>query len=300
MGIYAPTLGALLAGVFLNTWFYGIVTYQYASYYASSYSTTDANWVRFTVLGLFLTDTFHSISIMYMVWIYAVDGYGMPETLLVIHWPLPLSAVSMSIIALLVQLFLSYRIYLFSNRNKIYFAMLAAISLCGSGLRLTLAVRVWQAGTMPALVSINAILTAWLSLEVTIDILIAGILLYVFRRASTGLRRSDAVLRKLMRLSLQTGLCTAIFAVMCMILRLALPDTHFYLTVGFSICRVYTCTLMDTLLSRRELRTILDGGATTGNDGGVSIFMTLPGPSVAQPDRHRDISGGSENDSVKH
>lgn len=285
MSPFSSTLGALLIAVLLNTYLYGVATVQYVSYYYQQFQ--DPKWIRFTIGGLFVTDTFHSICIIYMAWVYAVEDFGNVTGLIQIIWPFPLSAIMMTFTAFIVQLFLSYRILLLTKKYVIAIP-LAVLSLGCFVSGMFVGVKVWLAETMLELSTVNTVLTFWLTAETAIDLSIAVILLFTLYQSRSGLKGTDRVVKHLMRTSLQTGLCTGIFATLCMILFLARPGTQYYLMFGLPISRVYTCTLLDTLLSRDTLRGMLEGSDTYvgsslfGASGGtVSALQSAP--------RNRDI-----------
>ncbi|KAJ3525437.1 hypothetical protein NMY22_g10580 [Coprinellus aureogranulatus] len=281
---FSSTLGALLVSVFtpsVNTYLFGLASFQYASYYNSKFK--DPLWIRLTIGGLFMTDTFHSVCIIYMAWVYAVDNFANPGGLMGIIWPFPLSAIMMTFTAFVVQLFLSYRILLLTK--KLYISIPLAVLATGCFICGTIVgVRVWLTGRIRAFVSmaelstINTVLTVWLSSETAVDVAIAAILLFILHNSKSGLKNSDRVMERLMRASLQTGVCTGVFATMCMVLWLAKPGTMYYLIFGLPISRVYTCSLLDTLLARETLRDMLDGSDTYI---GSSIFGKSAGTTSA-------------------
>ncbi|RXW16288.1 hypothetical protein EST38_g9569 [Candolleomyces aberdarensis] len=221
MGEFSSTLGALLVAVFINTYLYGVVSFQYASYYSSKFQ--DPRWVTLTIGALFVTDTFHSISIIYMAWVYAV---------------------------------------LILTRKYIIYVPLVAIAVGAFVGGMIVGIKVWLADTMMELSSVNKVLTFWLTAKAALDVSIAVILLYTLNASKTGMRKSDKVLNRLMRTSVQTGVCTSVFAILCMVLFLVKPGTQYYLMFGLPIPRVYTCTLLDTLISRDSLRNMMDGSST--------------------------------------
>ncbi|KAF5335300.1 hypothetical protein D9611_011675 [Ephemerocybe angulata] len=148
MSPFSSTLGALLIAVLLNTYLYGVATVQYVSYYYQQFQ--DPKWIRFTIGGLFVTDTFHSICIIYMAWVYAVEDFGNVTGLIQIIWPFPLSAIMMTFTAFIVQLFLSYRILLLTKKYVIAIP-LAVLSLGCFVSGMFVGVKVWLAETHLAL-----------------------------------------------------------------------------------------------------------------------------------------------------
>ncbi|TFK26891.1 hypothetical protein FA15DRAFT_587525 [Coprinopsis marcescibilis] len=274
MGMFDSTVGAIFIAVVLNTYLSGIVTYQYGLYWTgSTYIQQLIDAVSaLTIAGLCISDMFHSICVAYMGWIYAVESFGNPANLINIFWPFPLSAIMMTFTALTTQQFLIYRLHLLTSSltlkphlrliPAIISTILSLTSLTAFAWGMTVGVKVWLAPSMMHLSEVNGLLTVWLTLEVVVDLVLAALLLATLQSKGTGFKQSDRVLRRLIRLSVQTGLCTAIFALLCMILWLTLPNTHWYLLFGLPISRVYTSTLLDTLLSRQRLRGMLNGSDT--------------------------------------
>jgi len=82
MGEYDTTIGVLLIGIFFNTFLYGLVTYQFALYKRMDFN--DRLSVKAMVVFLFLLDTVHSASIIYMAWyyVYAIELLSYPLAVL--------------------------------------------------------------------------------------------------------------------------------------------------------------------------------------------------------------------------
>ncbi|KAJ3512286.1 hypothetical protein NLJ89_g3605 [Agrocybe chaxingu] len=107
MSNLGPTLGVLVLGVFLNTYLYGIVSYQYMAYANTKFN--DPLWMKVTVLSLFLLDTVHTASLIHMVWHYSISHFGDVAALSNNIWGLPFTVLVTALIAFLTQLFLGYR-----------------------------------------------------------------------------------------------------------------------------------------------------------------------------------------------
>lgn len=251
MGIFQVTLGPLLLGIFFNTYLYGLLTFQYASYYNTAFN--DALWIRLTVFSLLCLDTFHSSSLIYLAWVYAVDDFVNPLALARPVWPYPAWVLVATVTACITQVFLAYRILRLKKSVALYATVLvlaAAAFIFG----IIFGVKVCNVKTMMETGGMSSLISVWLCLEVGVNVLITGILLHSLSQSRTGFQRSDSIINRLMQTTVQTGLLTSVVSVLTLVLYLADRDTEFYSLFGVPISRLYSNTLMHTLLCREELR----------------------------------------------
>ncbi|TFK20007.1 hypothetical protein FA15DRAFT_673921 [Coprinopsis marcescibilis] len=275
----ALNLGPVLLGVFVNTYLYGIVTLQYATYLTTKFQ--DPLWIKFTVLMLFLLDTVHSSSLIWMVWVYTVENFGNYAGLLIPIWPYPLTIVVTALTAFVTQFFLSYRIFRLTKGRVMYFITIF-IELVTLALGFVCAVKAWSIRLATELAGLRPYLTAWLCLEMAIDVVICGMLLYTLGESRTGFAKSDTVIRRLMRAAIQTGCFAGIFAAITLILFLTKGDTQLFSMFGIPIGRVYSNTLMDTILCRGELRDLVGRREETTQQLGNGSY-TIGSHSVTSP-----------------
>ncbi|KAH6902418.1 hypothetical protein BKA70DRAFT_1306851 [Coprinopsis sp. MPI-PUGE-AT-0042] len=268
----------------LNTYLYGIATFQYASYLHRSYVPVsvpeyrfaddpaefkDPRWIKWTLSGLFVSDTLHSASIIYLVWLYLwvrsnnarnvlglniyfrIEGFNDPRSAIAIHWPLPLSVFIAGSTAFIVQTFLSYRIFLLSKMKTVV-GVLVFLSMASFSFAISVVVRVSLVENQLSRAPIDDILiTCWLSLEVLVDLLISA----------SGTSHSDRIVKRLARVSVTNS---SIFAFMCMILWLAQPRANYYLIFGLPVSR---CTLLRYSTPSSvapKLREMLDSDGSNG------------------------------------
>ncbi|KAH6917961.1 hypothetical protein BKA70DRAFT_1213979 [Coprinopsis sp. MPI-PUGE-AT-0042] len=74
MGAYGAILGTLLLGVVVNTYLYGVVSYQYLEYYGSKFK--DPARIRWSVLTLLVVDTIYTFLMVYLCWAYLIVNFG--------------------------------------------------------------------------------------------------------------------------------------------------------------------------------------------------------------------------------
>lgn len=251
MHIFEVTLGPLLLGIFFNTYLFGVLTFQYSSYYNTAFN--DALWIRLTVFSLLCLDTFHSSSLIYLAWVYAVDDFVNPLALARPVWPYPAWVFVATVTACITQVFLAYRILRLKKSVALYATVLvlaAAAFIFG----IIFGVKVCNVKTMMETGGMSSLISVWLCLEVGVNVLITGILLHSLSQSRTGFQRSDSIINRLMQTTVQTGLLTSVVSVLTLVLYLADRDTEFYSLFGVPISRLYSNTLMHTLLCREELR----------------------------------------------
>lgn len=256
MSEYAPTLGGLLLGAFLNTYFYGIVFVQNVAYHNTNFD--DPYWVRVFVVSLFCIDTVHTASLIYMAWVYAVQNYNHPEALQLLIWPLPFTVLIITVVAFLVQTFLAYRI-LCLTRSRLLYGVTILASMLALVAGLVCSVTVWKFRLGSEAVRGERVITIWQASEVGVDSMITITLIVVLLRLRNNFHRSNTLINRLIRGAIQSGLVTSIFAVLSTALFFKYPVAHFYAIVSFSSAHLYSITIMNTLLVRHRLRQLVSG-----------------------------------------
>ncbi|KAI0343438.1 hypothetical protein BDW22DRAFT_1355875 [Trametopsis cervina] len=277
MGAYDLILGPLLIGIIFNTYLYGLVTYQFAAYYKTKFN--DPLPIKCMVLFLFVLDTVHSISVIWMAWSYCVTNYGAPESLAVALWPYTFTPIATGLASMVTQLFLGWRIYRFS-KSKVLYAIVIALSVPSCALGIICGTRAWIIKFSAELSILTGWVTAWLVLQVMVDVFVTGTLGYLLARSRTGFRKTDTVLNQLIRGAIQTGLFAGIFSLGDLITFAKLPDTNFYGMFAIPIGRIYTNTLLDTLLARKQLRRQLDGAINVEETGFAPSMLQWARPDT--------------------
>ncbi|KAK7690033.1 hypothetical protein QCA50_006678 [Cerrena zonata] len=255
MGAYDKTIGTLMIGIVFNTYLFGLVTFQFAKYYRTKFNDPPA--IKLMVLFLFILDTVHSASVIFMLWDYVVTNYANPEALSIGGWPLLFTPCATAMAAICTQAFLGYRIYRLTG-SKILYGIILTISIPAFVVGMVVGAEAIVISILADLPKINNPVIAWLSMQVAADVMITVVLTTIFARSKTGIRRTDTVLNRLIRGTIQTGLFASIFSLGDLITFLTLPDTNLYGMFAIPIGRIYTNTLLDTLLTRDALRTELD------------------------------------------
>jgi len=201
-----------------------------------------------------------------MAWSYTVANYDNPAALEVAEWPYTFTPIGTAAAALTTQLFLGYRIWCLSGSNVLY-GIVIIMAIPSFVLGMACGIKAWIIKVLVNLPRINNLVIAWLAMQVIVDTFITVTLTIILARSKTGYRKTDTVLNRLIRGAVQTGLFAGIFSLGDLISFLALPTTNFYGMFAIPLGRIYTNTLLDTLLAREQLKiqmmTTYDG--KTGN-----------------------------------
>ncbi|KAJ7779781.1 hypothetical protein B0H16DRAFT_1405392 [Mycena metata] len=189
------------------------------------------------------------------------------------------------IVALVVQSFYAFRLYQLSRSWIIPSGIaLAALGTCVAGILEGVSAR--QASRLNlAKVGVNlstelAVTTVlFLVGTALIDITIAACMTSYLTKSDTGFRRTHALATKFIRLSIETGMITALVAILTLALFFGIPGKAYYVVPGHSISGVYANTLFAVLNSRFQ---ILKGRADVSpSDVIVSIPSNVRSPVVS-------------------
>ncbi|KAJ7779843.1 hypothetical protein B0H16DRAFT_1830279 [Mycena metata] len=217
-----------------------------------------------------------------------------------------------AIVACMVQSFYAFRLYRFSGSWILpSIITFAALWICAIGMffgvygHQLLSHR--YGATAPTRLTVTT--TLFLVGTAVVDMTIAGCMTYYvssplpfypqltweaqLTKGDTGFHRTHALVTKLVRLSIETGLITAVAAILTVVLRLAIPKKGYYLVPGNSMSMIYANTLLAVLNSRFQ---ILNGRRDApSSEIVISIPTNLPSTvgALAVSITREDLSDGS-------
>ncbi|KAH8818739.1 hypothetical protein DL96DRAFT_1820152 [Flagelloscypha sp. PMI_526] len=282
MGAFGLSVGAMLIGCSLNLYFYGFVSYQYYIYKTSEFN--DPIWLRVAVAALFMIDTSQTIIELYLVWHFTVENYTNPSALSDIIWVTPFCGMATAITTLIVQAFLINRL----RRLTGYFwfcafLMLAALVACGCGV--TDSIWAWLIVDVSKFSALVPLTTSWLAIEASLDVVITIILSRVLWRSKTGFTRTNTVINRCVRAAIQSGLFSSVFAFCHFLVFFFWPYTYLYAIFHYPLGRIYSNSLIYTLVARKELAYIAYGSTEVRVSAGESFSMS---PQVTSIRLHRE------------
>ncbi|KIS71832.1 uncharacterized protein UMAG_00262 [Mycosarcoma maydis] len=239
-------LGCMYIGVMLNVWLFGFSIVQAYIYYVNF--KTDKPLMRYFVLFLVIADTVNAVFDQVFMYQYLVSNFGNLEYASKSNRAFAADPVLTGIIAFSTQLFFAWRVYKLMH-SKIMPAFIAAgalISLLSSigttiGVEIVLLFSEFQ--------KFQEVVILWLGFAALTDLLITGSLVYTLNKSRTGFAATDDVITKLIRMTLQTGALTTLFAIVDLILFLA-STTTLHLVFNLPLAKLYVNSLLSTLNAR--------------------------------------------------
>lgn len=252
MGTYDGVLGPLVLGVFLNTYTYGVVGFQYANYQEIPFK--DPLWIRLPVLVMFLLDTFQSASAVYMAWNLCVTNYDNPAVMQAALWTYSLIPICAGISGVITHIFLSHRIFVLTGRNVTY-GIVGALSFITFGLAVSagglgLAERISATSILSGSDLYRTLLVAWLSVQTFTDLFVAGSLAYTLSHIPAFMSHLPSPFERILRGVLQTGSAAFLVSLLGLVVFVASPTTNAYLVFILALGRLYSNSILDTLLAR--------------------------------------------------
>ncbi|KAJ1303223.1 hypothetical protein OPQ81_011421 [Rhizoctonia solani] len=265
-------LGPILLGTIVNIWLYGIMVTQTTMYYVAF--PRDHRWIKMLVAYMFLVDTLNSIFDIGLVWKYTITLFGDSQGILVSSWWFNVEPVMTVMISSSTQGFFAWRIAKLTGHNWMGWAIaFSAFIQFAAGLGSTIGAFIVQDFCpIPGTESGSHYLAGWY--------------LHTHR---TGFSKTDDIITRLVRLTVQTGLITTLWATTDLILYLGWSH-NLHLFFQLPLCKLYTNSLMSTLNSRAGW-----GGSFSTSTGGVDPMSrsggnagtaapSRKGPAVWRPD----------------
>ncbi|KAI0647273.1 hypothetical protein C8Q79DRAFT_617019 [Trametes meyenii] len=278
---------ALLAGpqVFghlFNYGLFGILIVQTYNYHLSF--PDDPRPLKTFIYSLFVLECLQIVMATHDAFAVLGAGWGNYAALNSPQWLWFDTPVLSGIISASVQTFYAWRLYVLSGSPLlgVFISMVAVMQ--GSGAA--------ASGIMARVINDNAEiqektlapLIVWLGGSAACDIIIATLMLYFLSRSKSGLA-SDAMISRLIRLTVETGCATASVACVDLILFLVFRHNNLHMTPASMLSKLYTNSLMVLFNNRTHMRSL--GGRI--HTPGSRFWSSRTGPDGSQ---HTDIASG--------
>ncbi|KAF8970866.1 hypothetical protein BDZ97DRAFT_1651989 [Flammula alnicola] len=233
-------LGPLLIGTVFNAFVYGICVLQFSSYWENK--SNDRSIIKLLVGWTFLLDTFHTCALIYMLWVYVIVEYNNSAFLAMVLWPFAATTIVTTLTSCPIQIFLSWRIKQFSKSRRVLFGLIL-LALAQASLGFTCSIIVYQTPDMISFHQLIPFVAAWQISAVVADGSITVFLWWYLSRSRTGQKRSDNVISRLIRSSIETAAFGSFFCIMDLITFTILQRTNMHVIFAFPMGRIYTWVL---------------------------------------------------------
>ncbi|KAF9455845.1 hypothetical protein BDZ94DRAFT_1179069, partial [Collybia nuda] len=241
--------GTMLVGVFFNCILFGVCDCGCFIYY-QTYSS-DRLWLRLFVAYLALVEAVNTACDMYVVYQPLVLQFGKIEAVTFFPKTLSAAAVVTVLISTPVQIFMAWRISVIMG-TKMVALIIAAFSLLSfaGGTWVTINVAVIKAFSKKNSFEFNRPGVVWFVASAITDVLITFTLVYSLHHRRTGHLKTTNAINRIIRLTVQTGLVTMIFALLDLLLFTLDSKTAISFVFDFSVSKLYTNALLSTLNAR--------------------------------------------------
>ncbi|KAG7097740.1 hypothetical protein E1B28_005062 [Marasmius oreades] len=291
--------GPFLLGYLLNYGLYGVLTVQMYVYYIAF--PDDRTAVKAIVYGVYLVETMQLFMITYDAFQNFVYGFGRPAALNELNLLWFDCCVIDGAVAFVVQTFFAYRIFLLS-KSKLLTGIIVVISLMQFGGAVTTAAMDKAVSVFSQVRGNFIAVSFWLGGSAACDIVIAVSMTYVLSRYDTSFRDTRDLVRRVLRLTMETGSLTATIATVDLILFLS-SEFPYHVTPALTLAKLYSNSMMVIFNSRVKIVGGRGQSSTSIGEGEMSItsqgHLGLESLSRARPKRlqtyHPQLSVG-----VKH
>ncbi|KAF8556648.1 hypothetical protein OG21DRAFT_1482862 [Imleria badia] len=239
--------GPILIGVFLNCILYGTVVVQTFMYFQTY--KRDRRWFKIFIFYLLICETLNTLCDIGMMYEPLVIRYGTTQA--VTFAPIMLSAdpALTVMVSLPVQLFIAWRVKIMS-KSKIVPTIICFLAIAAFVGGVATAVSVAIINEYAHFRKFDAAALTWLASSTAADILITTSLVYNLSSKRTGFAATDDVINRIIRLTVHTGLITAVFASLDIALFLAFRGTTLNFIWDLSLSKLYSNSLLSTLNAR--------------------------------------------------
>ncbi|TFK37407.1 hypothetical protein BDQ12DRAFT_736268 [Crucibulum laeve] len=284
--VFSIRLGAAFIGAVIAASLHGVSCVQAWYYYTHQNDT----WPIKSLVGAVMAfDTIHQALITHTMYTYLVSNWGDLESLRRLVWSMLVEVLFNGFTALLVQSFLTMRVWRLSNK-AIWLTSIVLILVIGEfGCVVAFTAFSLHLKTFEELAHLKTLSILVNALAAAGDVLIAAALCTLLHRSRTGFQRSDTMINKLILFAVNTGFLTSLCAVASLISITVAGQTFLYIGFFFCIGRLYTNSLLATLNARKMIRGVGEGVNSTSEGVSLSVRdFPKNGPLTAR--RTTDIS----------
>ncbi|KDQ52832.1 hypothetical protein JAAARDRAFT_210307 [Jaapia argillacea MUCL 33604] len=249
------TIGPTLVGSILNVFLFGVMWMQCILYFTTF--KQDKRGIRLLVWFLLVTDTVNSAFIVYVLYLYTITNFGNIDAAQHQTWPATIAPFLTSIISVFVQGFFTHRVHVLTSVRPLVVLICIGIFLqFVAGMSVSIMSNILPNFSDWGRPQMRIPIVGSLILGAVVDSSITASLTWSLQKSKTGFSVTDDLVTRLIRLTVQTGMMTAVVAVIDLTLYLSSASIPwpFHLVCGLTLPKFYTISLMSTLNARHSIR----------------------------------------------
>jgi len=247
-------------------------------------------------------DTAQIVTVIYMLWEFTVQNFGNPIVFQIVIWPIASIPIFLVATELPIQIFLSYRIKVFS-KSWIWFIIVASLSLVAGCCGIACGVLATLIPSIPTeLKRLVPLADASIGIFVFNNILMTSLLFFFLKKSKTGFQRTDSLIQNLFRIAVQTAFISSIICVIQLILFTIMDCPSIIAFLELLHSRLFVNTLMFTLNSRANFREKLKTDEIQFCSEGIPDAFRIKPAEISisvQQDNHVDDLGSRSSDETE-
>ncbi|KAK0480705.1 hypothetical protein IW261DRAFT_1135327 [Armillaria novae-zelandiae] len=287
-GISDP-FGGIVISVFLSILLLGAMIVQLYIYFDRY--PKDRVWLKVFIVVLFTLDILNSVFVIMWVYKLLIDNFGNFAAFTKSDWTVMSDSLLAGIMAGMVQGFFAWKIWILT-KNYFYVGVIVICALTSSAGGIATSIggfRIIDSADWNELRNkLDKLSLVWLAPAALGDLVITVVITISLQRAKGSIRRTNRVLNRIIRLTMQNGLLTATVALIDLILILAVESQPYYLCVAFILPKLYTNSALSSLNARQP---------HTHDVGDEVNSLTMPWNSSEGPPRSQGVLISVERES---
>ncbi|RPD69272.1 hypothetical protein L226DRAFT_575738 [Lentinus tigrinus ALCF2SS1-7] len=267
------TYGATLISTFLALALYGSTVYQTHRYYRLF--PADITFHRLLVPAIFITDTFHSASVIHICYHYLVQNYLNPFALPIAVWSIKVAyslhisvllrqfdgagsilkfmPLSMGFVVLLCQSFYTRRIFLVNRRFGWIVVIIVIMMLGELAFFIATTVRAFKLTVFDDFSPYLWLDSACFGAATFVDLILMIVFLVVLQSSKTAFRSTKKGLDRLAIYAVIATLLNTVLTLPAMIFTIISKETFIYLALSIPTAKIYTNGVLAFLNVRHDL-----------------------------------------------
>jgi len=230
-----------LLGIMFNWGLYGALTVQ--TYIYSQSFPNDNKVIKVIVYGLFVLETVGTALATGDALQWFSIGYGDMLALSKPWYSAMDGPVIDAVISLTVQLFFSWRIWVLGKSLPLSI-VISLVSLAQAVGSIVSGVRIQILDDVTKMKTVEGPLILWFSASALADLMIALSMIYFLTRLSSDQFSTGDIVRRIVRLTIETNSVTAIVAVVGFIMAVVNPKSSLVMLPAYVLGKLYTNTLL--------------------------------------------------------
>ncbi|KAJ3784290.1 hypothetical protein GGU10DRAFT_358267 [Lentinula aff. detonsa] len=273
--------GPMLIGVFFNMILFGVLLNQ-MHFYFQTYKS-DALWIKCLVAYLFVVETANTVFDMIIIYQPLITQFGTQKAVKYFPTLFMTEPIVVVLVSMPIQCFFAWRITKITKSYIIpaIIVVLAFTSATG-GFITGIKIVILKLFIKKPELHWSALL--WFLPSCVADILITVTLVRSLSKRKTSFSVTNSMIDKLIRMTVQTGMITAICAIGDVACFMALPHTAINFIWDLALAKLYTNCLMSTL----NARSALVNNGQTSNSG---MFINVVDSTNQKDIRRQTFSG---------